>query len=97
MGPEAKDVIVVPRYALRDGEKILVVDAESRLHTRKVQVLRVDRDDVLIQGPLGKGERICVSPIQAVVEGVLVHTIEGPQDGALKLDAAAPPSETKSS
>jgi RND family efflux transporter MFP subunit len=97
MGPEAKDVIVVPRYALRDGEKILVVDAESRLHTRKVQVLRVDRDDVLIQGPLGQGERICVSPIQAVVEGVLVRTIEGPQDGALKLDAAAPAAETKSS
>jgi RND family efflux transporter MFP subunit len=82
VGPEAKDVIVVPRYALRDGEKILVVDAESRLRSRKVRVLRIDRDDVLIQGPLGPGERICVSPLQAFVENALVRTVDGPPDGA---------------
>ena len=76
MGPLAKDVIVVPRYALRDGEKILVVDGESRLRTKQVEVLRIDRDDVLIQGPLAPGERICVSPIQAVVEGVRVLTVD---------------------
>lgn len=87
MGPEAKDVIVVPRYALRDGEKLLVVDAESRLHVRKVQVLRVDRDEVMIQGPLEKGDRICVSPIQAVVEGTLVHTLDGPPTDAAKPQA----------
>lgn len=76
IGPEAKDVIVVPRFALREGTKILVVDRESRLRTREVRVLRIDRDDVLIQGPLGSGERICVSPIQVVVEGGPVHAVD---------------------
>lgn len=76
IGPEAKDVIVVPRYALREGRKLLVVDRENRLRTREVRVLRIDRDDVLIQGPLGPGERICVSPIQVVVEGGPVHAVD---------------------
>lgn len=82
LGPEASDVIVIPRYALRDESKILVVDKEDRLHSRPVQVLRIDRDDVLIQGPLADGERICVSPLQVVVEGGLVHTVEDPKPTA---------------
>jgi len=100
VGPEAKDVIVVPRYAMRGESKLLVVDAKSRLHTRPVTVLRIDRDDVLIQGPLGAGERICVSPIQVVVEGAEVRTVEdaavapsaspGPAPAAAPDPAAAP-------
>jgi len=78
VGPEAKDVIVLPRYAMREGSKILVVDAESRIHTRKVQILRIDRDEVLVQGPLGAGERICVSPIQVVVENGPVRMVDDP-------------------
>jgi RND family efflux transporter MFP subunit len=76
IGPEARDVIVVPRYAMRDDSEVLVVDADNQLHTRKVEVLRIDRDDVLVQGPLGEGERICVSPIQVVVEGMVVRAVE---------------------
>jgi RND family efflux transporter MFP subunit len=79
-GPEAQNVIVVPRYAMRDGSTVLIVDAESQLRTKHVTVLRIDRDDVLVQGPLGKGERICVSPIQVVVEGMTVQTVEDPTE-----------------
>jgi RND family efflux transporter MFP subunit len=74
-GPMAKDVIVMPRYAMRDDRHILVVDAQDRLHTREVEVLRIDRDDVLIQSVLGPNERICVSPVQVVVEGMRVKPI----------------------
>lgn len=97
MGPLAKDVIVVPRYALRDGGKILVVDGESRLRTKKVEVLRIDRDDVLIQGPLAPGERICVSPIQAVVEGARVLTVESPAKGAAATEKPASEPEPRDS
>ena len=76
LGPEARDVIVVPRYAMRGESRILIVDADDRLRTRQVEVLRIDRDDVLVQGPLGEGERICVSPIQVVVEGMAVRAVE---------------------
>jgi len=76
VGPEAQDVIVIPRYAMREDSKILIVDGENRLHSKQVNVLRIDRDDVLIQGPLAAGERICVSPLQVVVEGMTVQTVE---------------------
>jgi len=76
IGPEAKDVIVVPRYAMRDASNVLIVDGENRLRTRQVSVLRIDRDTVLVKGPLDPGERICVSPLQVVVEGMVVQTVE---------------------
>jgi len=75
-GPLVENVIVVPRYAMRNDSRILVVDQENRLHSREVEILRIDRDDVLIQGPLPSGERICVSPLQVVVEGMQVRTVE---------------------
>jgi len=75
IGPEAQNVIVIPRYAMRDGSSILIVDANDQLHTRRVQVLRIDRDEVFIQGPLAENERICLSPIQVVVEGMAVRPI----------------------
>ena len=82
VGPEANDVIVVPRYAMRGDSEILVVNARNELHSKPVEVLRIDRDDVLVKGPLDEGERICVSPIQVVVEGMVVNAIEDPDQGA---------------
>jgi RND family efflux transporter MFP subunit len=75
IGGEAREVVVVPRYAMRSDSKILIVNEAGELHTRSVQVLRIDRDQVLIQGPLGPGEQICVSPIQVVVEGMTVRPV----------------------
>jgi RND family efflux transporter MFP subunit len=76
VGPEASDVIVVPRYAMRGDSRILIVNAKNELRSKPVEVLRIDRDDVLVQGPLAQGERICVSPIQVVVEGMIVNPVE---------------------
>lgn len=74
-GPAVEDAILVPRYALRNGSRILVVDEQDRLFSREVEILRIDRDQVIVQGPLPPGERICVSPLQVVVEGMQVHTV----------------------
>jgi len=76
VGPEASDVIVVPRYAMRGDSRILIVNAINELRSKPVEVLRIDRDNVLVQGPLAEGDRICVSPIQVVVEGMIVNPIE---------------------
>jgi RND family efflux transporter MFP subunit len=83
-GPVLEDVLVVPRYAMRDDSHLLVVDATDRLHTRAVEVLRIDRDDVLIRSDLAAGERICVSPIQVVVEGMQVKPVAEESSAATK-------------
>jgi len=81
-GPEVENVIVVPRYAMRNDSEILIVGPDNLLHTRIVDIIRVDRDDVLVRGPLGEGERICISPLQIVIDGMQVRAIEDPTEVA---------------
>ena len=75
-GRALDNVIVLPRSALRNGEHVLVVDSENRVHLRRVDVLRVYRDQVYITGGLQAGERVSVSMLQTVVEGMRVQPVE---------------------
>jgi RND family efflux transporter MFP subunit len=74
-GALAEDIIVLPRNALRTGNQVLVVDAENRLRFRDVVPLRLYRDEVLIQSGLEAGERVCISPIQTAIDGMLVDPV----------------------
>jgi multidrug efflux pump subunit AcrA (membrane-fusion protein) len=78
-GPLAENVIVVPRYAMHDETHILVVDREDRLRVREVEILRIDGEDVLIRGALAAGERLCVSRLQVMVEGMRVLPVADDQ------------------
>ena len=80
-GPLVKGVIVVPRSAMRNNDRLLIVDADNRLHRRPVEVLRIDRDDVIVRAELARGERVVVSPIQVVVEGMRVRPIAAVETG----------------
>jgi RND family efflux transporter MFP subunit len=80
-GALAEDIIALPRNALRTGNQVLVVDAENRLRFRDVIPLRLYRDEVLIQSGLEAGERVCISPIQTAIEGMLVDPVS--PDGAV--------------
>jgi multidrug efflux pump subunit AcrA (membrane-fusion protein) len=71
----ADDVVVLPRSALRDNNRVLVVDAEDRLRYRDVEPLRLYHDEVLVKAGLAAGERVCVSPIQTAVEGMPVKPV----------------------
>ncbi len=74
-GVAEDNIVVLPRSALRNGNQVLVVDTENRLHFREVEVLRVYRDDAYISGGLAAGERVNVSPLQTVVEGMRVQPL----------------------
>ena len=54
---------------------VLVVDAEDRLRFRPVTLLRADRDTVLVSAGLQAGERVCISPLQLVVDGMRVAPV----------------------
>jgi RND family efflux transporter MFP subunit len=69
------DVVVMPRNALRNGNRVLIVDEENRLHYRDIEPLRLYRDEVLIQSGLDAGERVCISPLQTAIEGMPVRPI----------------------
>lgn len=75
-GRELENVVVLPRSALRNGEFVLVVDSENRVKLTPVEVLRIYRDNIYITSGLNDGDRVSISPLQTVVEGMRVQVIE---------------------
>jgi RND family efflux transporter MFP subunit len=73
-GHQVEDVILLPRAALRENDQLLVVDSEERLRFRTVDLLRVTRDEIVVQGGLEAGEQVCLSPLEAVTDGMKVRT-----------------------
>jgi RND family efflux transporter MFP subunit len=81
IGRRVDDVAVIPRSALRGDERLLIIDKDNKLHFRNVEVLRADFETVIISSGLNEGERICISPLEAVVDGMEVRVVEEmPQD-----------------
>ena len=74
-GKLVEDIISLPRSAIRNNSQVLVVDAENKMYYRDVDIFRLEQDRVLISGGLVPGERICTSPIQAVVDGMSVRPV----------------------
>jgi multidrug efflux pump subunit AcrA (membrane-fusion protein) len=80
-GRKVENIIRLPRSAMRDKNQVIVIDRDNRLHFRHVSILRLEHDEVLIDGGLEAGELVCVSPLQTVVEGMRVNPVMQ-QDGA---------------
>lgn len=99
------DGALLPRSALRAGQQVMVVDDEDRLRFRDVGVVRTEKDAVVIGSGLAEGERVCVSPLDVVVDGMRVRTVEvegpapllrtapgqDPEPAVAAVDVAAPP------
>ncbi|MEE3331098.1 MAG: hypothetical protein VX246_09530, partial [Myxococcota bacterium] len=73
LGRELAEVYVLPRIALREGSRVYVVDGEGKLRFRDVEVLRIERDTVVVGAGLWSGDRVCVSALAGAVEGMAVR------------------------
>lgn len=69
-------VVVLPRSVMRAGDEVLLVDAHDRLRLQRVEVLRLERDRVLVRDGLEEGARIVVSPLENAVGGMQVRVRE---------------------
>jgi RND family efflux transporter MFP subunit len=76
LGRRVDDVVVIPREALHGGDQVAVVDDEGRLHLRAVEVLKRNRESVVLRSGIEAGERICTSPLGISIEGMQVQTID---------------------
>ncbi len=79
-GRLAANVVTLPRTALRNDNRVLVVDADNRLYHRTVVPLRFYQDQVLIQSGLEDGDVVCISNLQTVIDGMRVNPLY--QDGS---------------
>jgi RND family efflux transporter MFP subunit len=87
LGREVQDVFRVPSSALHSGDHIWIVEAVEddtadnikttyRLRDRVVTVLRTERDHAILKGGLQAGEQVCLSSLQAPVDGMKVRIRE---------------------
>ncbi len=82
-GITVKNVAVIPRAALRADGRLLVIDAQERLWFRDVSVLRATRQEIIVDGGLENGERVCLSSLDVVTDGMRVRVAgdgAGPTD-----------------
>lgn len=79
-GRSIEDAVILPRSVLRTGDQVLVVDGDGRIEFRGVEVLRSERDTVVIGSGLAAGEEVVVSPLTTVVEGMAVQTVRDDEE-----------------
>ncbi|RMG47960.1 MAG: efflux RND transporter periplasmic adaptor subunit [Acidobacteria bacterium] len=80
-GRTVPNVFTLPRAALRGDDIVYVVDDTGTLRFRRVEVLRIEGDRVLLSGGLEPGERVCVSLLDTVADGMAVHAVLAQEDG----------------
>lgn len=82
-------VVRVPRRAFAKSDSVMVVGDGHTVTTRKVTVLRTEKNDVLVSGGIEDGEQLCVTALTAVIEGMEVKVVS--RDGVPIIEAPATP------
>lgn len=75
-GTTASQAALLPRAALRRDGLVYVVDGENRLRFRDVEVLRSTNENIIIGSGLETGEKVILSPMEAVTDGMQVRVPE---------------------
>ncbi len=78
-GAARQSVFVMPRKALRNEDKVYVINGDSKLEIRTVEVLSTSEDLVYVTGGVLPGENVVTSTIPAAVDGMQVEAIKSGQ------------------
>ena len=81
---------VIPRAALRGRDQVMLVDEESRLRFRTIDILRLTTTSIYVRDGLQSGERVAVSTVDSPTDGMLVQVTNGDADVLAGAPAAAP-------
>ncbi|NNE05206.1 MAG: efflux RND transporter periplasmic adaptor subunit [Xanthomonadales bacterium] len=76
-----QNAYTIPRLALRNADKVYVVNDQDKLEIRTVDVLSTTEDRVLLNGGVREGELVVTSTIPAAVDGMHVQPIRREQQG----------------
>jgi RND family efflux transporter MFP subunit len=75
-GEQLREVTAIPRRALHEGGMVWLMDGEDTLRMRKVEVLRLEQDEVLIRNGLAAGERLVLTNLSGAMEGMQLRALE---------------------
>ena len=74
-GVNSQSAMVLPRLALRNADKVYVINDQNRLEIRKVEVISTSEDTVLVSTGVEVGDKVVTSTIPAAVDGMEVRAI----------------------
>ncbi len=77
-GRALKDVVVLPRESLRQGNQVLVVDPDNKLRTKMVDVLETNSQYIVVASGVENGDIVNLSQLGISVDGLLVETTNLP-------------------
>lgn len=69
VGRDFDNIVVLPRYVLRAGNTLWVVDDNNILRSRQVEVLRTGGDQIYVNSGLDAGDRISLTTLDASLNG----------------------------
>ena len=72
-GRQLPEGAVIPRRALQEDDMVWVVDGENRLRFRKIDVACVQGDQVVVEQGLRDGERVVITPLKVVTDGMAIR------------------------
>ncbi len=74
-GEVLKQVIPIPRRALRQESTVWIADDSDRLRIRKVQILRRERDTLLIGKGLANGDRLVLTTLPGAADSMKLRPV----------------------
>lgn len=74
-GVNSQTAMVLPRLALRNADKVYVVNDNNRLEIRTVEVLSTSMETVFVTAGVNVGEKVVTSTIPAAIDGMEVRAI----------------------
>jgi RND family efflux transporter MFP subunit len=80
-GRQLPEAAVIPRPALQEDNIVWIADGEKRLRFRKVDVARVQGGHVLVEDGLKDGERVVMTPLKVVTDGMAIR-LAGQEEGS---------------
>ena len=81
-GRNINDAIIIPRDALRAGNTVFVINAESRLDIRTVEVVHSTAKEAIIGSGIVANEQVIVSSIRNPIPGMRISALENSIDNA---------------
>jgi RND family efflux transporter MFP subunit len=73
LGKELPSVVVLPRQAVRPGDEVFVVNSQSRLELRKLEIVKWQGNRVFVSAGLNKGDLVCITSLDDAIPGMLVR------------------------
>jgi len=83
-GRKIEKVTTIPRAALREGSTVWTADADDRLMIKDVEVLRIERENVLLKGGLSNGERVVITTLAGAADGMKLRPLTDEKEGGGK-------------